>query len=192
MPIVTAYDTLGEEGLKHSMQQTGVKAIFCDPPLLAKLVNPLKEVKSIEHIVYNSAINDEPKAEHLEALKKEHPNVTINSFDELVQLGKDNPVDVVPPKPEDLCCVMYTSGSTGAPKGVRLKHKNVVAASKYLPSRQVYEATLLTKSSRWRRRNYQSLPRPRRRASRLPSSRPHPRICLRERHTLLGRYSGLR
>ena len=34
------------------------------------------------------------------------------------------------PEPEDLCCIMYTSGSTGNPKGVILSHKNIVAASK--------------------------------------------------------------
>ena len=38
-------------------------------------------------------------------------------------------VDPVPPAPEDLCCIMYTSGSTGPPKGVPLKHKAVLAAS---------------------------------------------------------------
>jgi long-chain acyl-CoA synthetase len=70
LPIVTAYDTLGEEGLRHSLQQTHAKAIFLDPHLLTKLT----------------------------------------------------------PRPEDLCCIMYTSGSTGTPKGVLLTHKNVVAA----------------------------------------------------------------
>lgn len=131
MPIVTAYDTLGEEGLTHSMTQTGVSAIYCDASLLGKLVNPLKKAKTLKHIIYNSSKSEQPKQADLDTLKKEHPEVSVISFDELVQLGKDNPVDPVPPKPEDLCCVMYTSGSTGAPKGCLLKHRNVVAASKY-------------------------------------------------------------
>ena len=51
------------------------------------------------------------------------------SFEELRKLGEENTVDPVPPKPEDLCCIMYTSGSTGPPKGVPLTHGNVIAAS---------------------------------------------------------------
>lgn len=129
MPIVTAYDTLGEEGLKHSLLQTHAKAIFLDPHLLTKLIGPLNESKDIQHVVYNSQA-DVSQAD-IDKLKDAHPHLTIQSFDDLVQSGEDNPVDPIPPQPEDLCCIMYTSGSTGPPKGVLLKHKNVVAASTF-------------------------------------------------------------
>ena len=129
MPIVTAYDTLGEEGLKHSLVATGAKAIFLDPHLLTTLINPLKEAKAIQYVIWNS--HHDVKQEDIEKLKKEHGHLTILSFEELRKLGESNPVEPVPPKPEDLCCIMYTSGSTGTPKGVPLTHKNVVAASSY-------------------------------------------------------------
>lgn len=129
MPIVTAYDTLGEEGLKHSLQQTNAKAIFLDPQLLTKLINPLKTAKDIQHVIYND-VDKEVKQSDIEKLKGEHPHLTIRGFTELQKLGADSPIDPTPPSPEDLCCIMYTSGSTGTPKGVLLKHKNVVAASK--------------------------------------------------------------
>ncbi|KAF2138454.1 uncharacterized protein K452DRAFT_276851 [Aplosporella prunicola CBS 121167] len=126
MPIVTAYDTLGEEGLRHSLEQTKAKAIFLDPQLLTKLINPLKTAKAIEHVIYNNT--SEVKAADIDSLKEAHPHLNIKSFEELRRLGEDSPVDPTPPDAEDLCCIMYTSGSTGTPKGVLLKHKNVVAA----------------------------------------------------------------
>ncbi len=33
-------------------------------------------------------------------------------------------------KPDDLCLVMYTSGTTGPPKGVRLSHRNIISQQK--------------------------------------------------------------
>lgn len=126
MPIATAYDTLGEEGLKHSLVQTRAKAIYCDPHLLPTLANPLKEAKEIKYVVYNS--EGEVKQEHIDKLKGDLTYLEVLGFEDLRKLGENNPVEPVPPKPEDLCCIMYTSGSTGPPKGVPLKHKAVVAA----------------------------------------------------------------
>ncbi len=129
MPIVTAYDTLGEKGLEHSLVATRAKAIFLDPHLLPTLINPLKEAKEIKYVIWNS--QNDVKQENIDKLMAAHEHLTILSFEELRKLGEDNPVDPVPPTPEDLCCIMYTSGSTGPPKGVPIKHKAVVAASEY-------------------------------------------------------------
>jgi len=126
MSVVTAYDTLGEEGLAHSLIQTHAKAIFLDPHLLPKLVKTLANTE-IKHVIYNT--NSDLKDADIDKLKETYPNLTIQSYDELQTLGEKNMVDPVPPKAEDLCCIMYTSGSTGTPKGVLLKHKNVVGAS---------------------------------------------------------------
>lgn len=129
MAIVTAYDTLGEEGLKHSMLQTNAKVMFTDPELLPRLVNPMKEAKDVKVVVY--CTKNDPKQKDIDTLTQAHPHLKVISFDDLIKLGEDNPAEPVPPKADDLACIMYTSGSTGTPKGVMIKHRNVVAAGMY-------------------------------------------------------------
>ncbi|KAL5316950.1 hypothetical protein ACEPPN_016002 [Leptodophora sp. 'Broadleaf-Isolate-01'] len=126
MPIVTSYATLGEEGLEMSLVQSHAKAIFVDPELLSKLVKPLAKSKELEWIIYND--QHEIKQDDIQKLEEAHPHIKILSLESLRNLGEMNPCKAVPPQPEDLCCLMYTSGTTGAPKGVPLKHRNVVAS----------------------------------------------------------------
>ncbi|MBO5560036.1 MAG: amino acid adenylation domain-containing protein [Firmicutes bacterium] len=44
---------------------------------------------------------------------------------------KDNGLTLEPPKPNDLFIMLYTSGSTGVPKGVMIEHRNVFAFFKW-------------------------------------------------------------
>jgi len=124
MPIVTAYATLGEEGLTYSLQETEAKAIFLDPQLTSCLLNPIKVSPSVKFVIYHG----EPTAKDLNLLKSTHRHLTVLSYDSLVELGGENPAPPVPPNPSDVACIMYTSGSTGRPKGVILTHRNVIAA----------------------------------------------------------------
>lgn len=125
---MTAYDTLGEEGLKHSLAQTSSSAIFLDPGLIKSLCNVLKDVPSVKHVIYNT--DTEVSQADLDRLKNDFGHINVLSLEELRKSGEENNLEPVPPKPEDLCCIMYTSGSTGPPKGVSLTHANVIAASK--------------------------------------------------------------
>ncbi|KAF2119428.1 hypothetical protein BDV96DRAFT_610450 [Lophiotrema nucula] len=127
LTIVTAYDTLGQEGLSHSLKQTSARAIFIDPALLPRVTEALEQAKDVQSIVFNEESAQPIDQKHVDALRKTHPNISLYSFAEFLA-SADEAVEPVPPSSDDLACIMYTSGSTGAPKGVLLKHRNVVAA----------------------------------------------------------------
>ena len=39
--------------------------------------------------------------------------------------GKQNPSEISPPQPYNICTIMYTSGTSGNPKGVVLTHETI-------------------------------------------------------------------
>jgi long-chain acyl-CoA synthetase len=130
MTIVTAYDTLGSSGVEHSLNQTKAVAMYLDPHLIKTATEPLKKAESVKTVIYND-ISIFPAGDAVEVLKKARPDLTIISFEELRALGEENPVPEVTASPEDTFCIMYTSGSTGLPKGAVMSHGALVAGGKH-------------------------------------------------------------
>ncbi|KAL9540057.1 hypothetical protein MBANPS3_009898 [Mucor bainieri] len=124
LTIVTAYDTLGPEGLQHAINESEASLCFMNDDQLPILHKILAQCPTIDSVIYRG----QAKPEHVDLLKSNAQIKHILSYEELEKLGQDNPVEVVKPNASDLCCIMYTSGSTGNPKGVMLTHGNVVAA----------------------------------------------------------------
>lgn len=137
--IVTAYDSLGPEGVRHTLVQSDISGMYVDPQLFSTVSGAIKDAPGVKFLVYNDlTFFDKGDGSELEQLKKEHPDLKILSVSELRELGQKNPTDVVPPKPEDLFCLMYTSGTGGDPKGVPMSHEAIVAAGEFFspnPSR---------------------------------------------------------
>src|ERR1700744_2773081 len=89
IPIVTAYDSLGEEGLRHSLKQTGSVAIFLDPNLLPTLLRVIKDTKDLKTVIYNT--EPEIKQADLDKLKSANPDLKVLSIDDLRKSGAENP-----------------------------------------------------------------------------------------------------
>ncbi|KAI8911450.1 hypothetical protein EDD86DRAFT_202408 [Gorgonomyces haynaldii] len=122
--ITTAYDTLGEEGLGFSLNECAVKTLFTQAELFPVVTKVTPSVQTLKTIIYTG----KPTEEQLQKAKEANPQLVFYSLEQVRQFGLDHPTPADPPKPDTLACIMYTSGSTGNPKGVMLTHSNVVAA----------------------------------------------------------------
>jgi long-chain acyl-CoA synthetase len=125
--IATAYDTLGEDGLTHSLNEPECVGLFTNAELLPTLLRVLGKTPSIKFIVFDG----EPSQSIVDSLHAVRETIKVLSINQLRDLGRDKPVEPLEsrrPTPSTLACIMYTSGSTGNPKGVTIKHSNLIAS----------------------------------------------------------------
>ncbi|MES2138326.1 MAG: long-chain fatty acid--CoA ligase [Bacteroidota bacterium] len=146
---VPIYPTISENDLNFILNDAKVKYIFVSSAELYKKVKAVAANAPTVKEIYT--FNKIEGAKH---------------WSELVEAGKKNPktaeIEVIKKsiKPNDLLTILYTSGTTGNPKGVMLSHNNLLSNSfstqnlcpfngnwkalSFLPLNHVYERMLTT------------------------------------------------
>ncbi|KAM9770473.1 long-chain-fatty-acid--CoA ligase 1a [Menidia menidia] len=120
---VPLYDTLGKEAIGYKIKKACISTVFCDVPEKARIILECiaEKESTLKTIVLIEAFDRDLVAQGKGC------GVEILSFKEVEALGKANLKKPVPPKPEDLAIVCFTSGTTGNPKGALITHENVIS-----------------------------------------------------------------
>ncbi|XP_068607219.1 long-chain-fatty-acid--CoA ligase 1a [Brachionichthys hirsutus] len=120
---VPLYDTLGKEAIGYIIDKADISTVICDVPEKARMI--LDHVggkgSKVKTIVLMEAFDGDLLTRGQEC------GIEIINLKEFEALGKANQREPLPPKPEDLAIVCFTSGTTGHPKGAMLSHRSIIA-----------------------------------------------------------------
>ncbi|XP_068444860.1 long-chain-fatty-acid--CoA ligase 1a isoform X2 [Clinocottus analis] len=123
MVAVPLYDTLGTEAIGYIIHRAAISTVICDIPEKALMIMDCVSEKrqTVKTIVLMEPFDSELVTRGQEC------GIDILSLKDFEALGQANLQKPVPPQPEDLALVCFTSGTTGNPKGAMLTHGNVIS-----------------------------------------------------------------
>jgi long-chain acyl-CoA synthetase len=113
--VVPVYQTSSPEECRYVLAHAGARVIVCeDAGQVAKVRAIAEELPALEHVV---AIEPVPGVESLDTLRSRARTQTDPRVAERIAALR----------PDEVATIVYTSGTTGPPKGCELTHANCVA-----------------------------------------------------------------
>ncbi|KAH9786881.1 Long chain acyl-CoA synthetase 1 [Citrus sinensis] len=117
---VPLYDTLGPGAVNFILDHAEIDFVFVQDKKVKELLSPdCRSAQRLRVMVCFTSLTAEQKEMAVQTGIKPY------SWDEFLHLGKVNEMEILPPQPFNICTIMYTSGTSGDPKGVVLTHETI-------------------------------------------------------------------
>lgn len=127
VPVPLYQEAVADE-MSYVLEHSGARLVVCgDQEQVDKVIEAQEQIRHIEHVIYNDRRG-----------MRKYDHSRLNALADIIAEGRashhrfDDELDrrISELGPDNTCVMLYTSGTTGKPKGVVLSNRNIIEASK--------------------------------------------------------------